>query len=283
MKKYLLFLAVCGQCSAGFNDFYAGANVGGERAMANGNTLNSLGLIDVFENTSVVENRASSDGHNHTATGACYAGYGTSCYCLFFGLEGFFNFPRHQIKKENRLESSLDFVNESKSVHIRQTLEHCLEVTSRPVEFGLDFKTGYLLTPYALLYGRVGAAFNRFSLASHSAVHYEDETSGLVTPPELPSTAVAERFCLRKGKGVTGLRLGFGLELQFCQNFGVTLDYIYTDYGDFCVKGEHDTTIRGKTLPGGLKVDANAHVRNNAVLLGLSYRFCLSSLLRWCW
>lgn len=281
MKKLIaIALLLCGHCQANYNGFYAGLKVGGERAIANGHTSNFLGLIDIFDNTTTISNRGETDGHNDIVIGNFYAGYGFTCYGVFLGLEGFVNFPRHEIRKNNVLESTLDFADESESVHIHQILDHCFKVTSRCVEYGVDFKPGFLITPCTLLYGRVGAAFNSFAICSRSELLYEDDSKGLVEPP---SVSVMERFLSNKQHSMTGLRLGVGAELQVYENFGITLDYVFTEYGSVCIEGQHDTTIRGKTLPDGLNVNSQAHLRNNAVLIGVSYRFCLSSLLGWCW
>lgn len=277
MRKriFLTLVVLSGYCHGEFRGFYAGINGGGQITTAKGHAKSSYGFIDLFPNTTAHAIRESLAAYEQTWAGSVYLGYGQTCYCVFGSIEGFIKFPHYHIRQERAIDYKLKYDNGADFAHIREDLKQRLTATTRTVEAGIDFKPGYLLTPCTLFYGRVGAAFNRFTLKSDSLARYEDNSNGFATPS---SATAKDRLCLSRSKRVTGLRLGVGFEHQICENFGITLDYIYTYYDHMSLQGQKETNERDRILNNGLSACSKVCFRNNAVLLGISYRFCLSSL-----
>ena len=85
---------------------------------------------------------------------------------------------------------------------------------------------------------------------------------------------------ISNSKSVVGLRLGAGAEQRFSQNFAVTLDYIYTNYGSVDVSGTSDVNYININCPGdlcvypdGLNVSDEVKVTRNVWMLGMNYYF----------
>lgn len=284
-KAIVLFALLFWECHGEtFDGFYFGANGGGKIALSQGYVRSSLGFFDLFPNITTHTIQEPCDTHHQSYFGSVYTGYGLSFCGLFAGIEGFINFPKHELIRQRFLDYRLNFGSEEEDfVRIRENLNQTLIATSRAVECGIDFKSGFLLTDYTLFYGRVGAGFNRFNFKSTSEAVYEDTSRGYVLPPELPSVSVTDPLFVHHYKEVTALRLGIGIEHLITQNWSLTLDYIYTYYGEVTLEGQRDTTVRDRTLQNGLKINAATHLRSNAILFGFCTRFCLSSLWYRCW
>ncbi len=123
--------------------------------------------------------------------------------------------------------------------------------------FNADILPGFLLSPHALLYGRIGLAVNQIKLNTTSS-----STSPTLTP-SLSSTKKATK---------AGLRLGFGLERWISSHIFLRLDYIYTFFGRMNI--EKSATIgSGVTNAVTLVSRARAMIRNQELMLGLIYRF----------
>lgn len=285
MKNWIVLLGLtasllAGKCEAqGFRGFYAGLNGGGQITTARGCINNNYGFINLYNDVDKHVQKEDIDIYRAKGFGSFYLGYGQTCSCFFAGVEGFINFPKHQVNKKRYSDFNEVYESQIEYVNFHENLDYRQRASSRSIEYGIDFKPGVLLGPCTLLYGRVGAAFNRFNFKSKSIAGYSDESIG----HNLSPISVEETLCAHRYKQKTGLRLGVGFEQLVWGNFGITLDYIYTYYGNICLSGSQDTTVRDRTVEKGLAVSSDLRLRNHAVLLGISYRFCFSSLTKCFW
>ena len=138
------------------------------------------------------------------------------------------------------------------------------QVTIGPWSYGLDFRPGLLFSPSTLLYGRVG--FN----CAHRKLDSDLENYGARSgsqPWTLPLvTSDSKRGCF--------LRLGGGIEQYLGEHLALRVDYIYTNYRTLSIEG---STLSTTVLSSGTvsaTEDKELHLKNHALLVGLSYYFC---------
>lgn len=269
MKNVIVaLLLLTGHLSA-FHGFYAGFNVGGQINIAQGKNRNNVSFLNLFQTEIyTISNRSSFSQNSGSFVGSLYAGYGFECFREFVGVEGFVNFSSYDLKKKISTKSSLDFHSSTSTAFalIAENLEHEIHIQSRIPEYGIDFKPGVTIFDCALLYLRVGAAFNRLKISSGARASYSDESSLVAEPAHtvqfLPS---------KNSRSVAGLRLGLGMEYIIYYNLGFTLDYIFTNFGHLTAHGKQDTITPYGVIPGGLQVRTQVNVTKHAVVIGLNY------------
>ncbi len=137
----------------------------------------------------------------------------------------------------------------------------------RGSELDLDFKPGILLDENFLIYVRVGAAFNELEIQSSSAWSLHDEL-GFDHPSASDHSS--------ESNNVTGLRLGAGLEYLITEEIGVSIDYVYTDYGDIKTSTsgfDKMTSTDGyeSSISGNAK--SKIEVVTNTLMAGVTYHF----------
>jgi opacity protein-like surface antigen len=133
-------------------------------------------------------------------------------------------------------------------------------VKLNPVEFGVDLRPGWLVSPDTLLYGRVGVAINRVRLQSASL--------GVLSIPGYPIIA-GTLLAPSSSKNIAGLRLGMGVEKHISPHLSLRADYIFTYYG----KIHADQSFSIPSLPLAFTNNADVKLMNHSVMLGLSYYF----------
>lgn len=139
-------------------------------------------------------------------------------------------------------------------------------------EFGVDFRPGYLVAPNTLLYGRIGAAFNKISLTTNNTYVVAGSKEGE------GSYSYTSTLPVTNTKNALGLRLGLGAEHYLGNNFALTFDYIYTYYGKVTASNTGNTTGADDTgsaviTTGGFTGQSSTKVSTQAAMLGIKYYF----------
>lgn len=178
-------------------------------------------------------------------TADLFVGYGQSFDIFYAGLEG-----GGDVSDLHKDTDTVIVENNIGQTIVTQTTR----IKTNDFEGFIEGRLGVHLTPMSLLYGRIGAAFNRLKL----------ETVHDVSGYEIGVPYYGEGGSRRKS--VTGLRTGGGFEQCLSSNWSVRADYIYTDYG----------SIRAKevgVLPNVLRLTdrTKVNVSSHALLVNVVY------------
>lgn len=251
-----------------FNGIYAGVSVGGSF---------TSGSVAIFANSLVNSNSnfqnpysGSSNLSKDALKGALFAGYGHSWDAFYLGAEVFGDLSQYAMKHFGRERF---FQIQPPAVPILQDLNTLADSNAdlHSGEFGADLRSGILLSPTTLIYGRIGVTFNRLSLDSSTATFIQFfPGTGFV--PEIIS--LKSDFSASEKR--SALRLGGGIEQHLNSHFAVRADYIYTDYGKINTSGMTIMDVNSPNLGPthiALVNQVNLHVRNNTAMLGLVYYF----------
>jgi opacity protein-like surface antigen len=246
-----------------FSGFYAGVRVGGLSTDAKIQNDSSATFVNQYDS----DNRLSSSGSNNlwnaSVAGDAFFGYGQFVQHSNFYLGG---------------EAYVEYGNPSATMNMSayhqqpnddadtETLNTRTEASLGHVGFGVDFRPGYLIDANTLVYGRIGAAFNRETVNSQDVFSFNDLQGEVVTNNVLDAS---------KTRDTVGLRLGLGAEHRISRNLSATVDYIYTDYGRVNASGVGDihTTVDGspETVTGGFINNATGTLATQTLMLGLKY------------
>lgn len=260
-----------------FCGFYTGGSVGGSFTTSHVVLLRDIrtfvsiqdGLYTVStpNNVSVEQPQRK----NNVAT-MLYTGYGYAFQDFYLSVEAFLTYSNYKVKSMmtssngiNLLEPEFNDISLIGSSSSSTTIYTKL----RRFEPGIDFRPGIFLSSCALLYGRVGIAYNKVSLTSKM----NDSTNIVgIGPLELQFSAVNAFDAFHKNKNIVALRLGIGFEQNICDNVNIRVDYIHTRYRGITT-GKRTQTINNIT---GLTLTQNSSsilksFSNNSVMLGISY------------
>ncbi len=211
----------------------------------------------LFNNFTMV---ASSPPHltNKGFEGGLFLGYGRQWRRLFLATEIFGEgYARHSLKS-TVLSSFTNISNGNE-----QTLSLKTQLSVKPVQGGIDLRSGLFLTPFTLLYGRVGTSIA--SIKAHSQANFQGD---------LPEFSQFWNFTDKHSKQSTRatLRLGAGFEQALSDRLHLRLDYCFTDYGRIKLKGS-TSSLSALLTPVFLNDFSSQHLFNHSVLLGLCYYF----------
>lgn len=253
MKKiYLISAFLCSsQMAMAFEGFFIGLEVGpscitGNQQGFSSATYHNRGLVPIDLDQSL----------NHSSLqGAVFVGYGLSRHSLYLSLEAFADF--------NNIEmgglGSGGFFDGFPEVHDTTTHSH---FRAKTIQYGIDLRPGFNLTPCTLLYGRVGFGIARYSLDSASSF-------ALVDGSDIGTILLDQS----RRRSSSTLRLGAGLELLLNSHVTLQADYIYTNFNRIKVFG----TAAGTTDLGSSLTLTNltqlAHLQEHAFMLGFNYYF----------
>ncbi len=259
-------LSAYAQANDGFDGFYVGGSLGGTSTNVNQDKIVESdydALPNGFDNFFEHEAGPISLKTDTSFKGALYAGYGQCWDYWYLGAEIFVDLAHYK----NRNAVEVDETVGEPAVIFADEFQADTHTKLNNFQFGIDLRSGILLTPTSMLYGRVGVAFSDLDLNSNAVF-----AGNSATIPE----NFAILFPLSTSKDVTALRLGGGLEQHMSPNLNVRLDYIYTYYGRASVTGV-TTQVLPQTGedPGAdivtLNSSTNVKIFNNTVMLGLTY------------
>ncbi len=269
IKSLVLLMLICLNSAYAFQGFYMGANSGIQLNLANGHNKNSISYFNLFlDEADTTSNTQWLDQNEATITGSLFAGYGLNFCWAYVGAEGFVNFSQFHLKSKNDISGALNFIdrtNPDEFAIVEKALNTKIRTKCRIAEYGIDLKPGFSFYNCALIYGRIGVAFNQFETKLKARGSYSDESS--FEPP----ASVSQFLPLHEQKHVAALRLGFGAEYLFYYCMGLTMDYIYTNYNDLCIHGSQNTITPYGTAIDGLKINSETSLKKHTVTIGLTY------------
>lgn len=237
-----------------FRGFYSSLSAGGVQTAAKIDTATSA-LVTVGVAESFATPLTSRDWNN-SGTGALTLGYG-DFIANNFHLAGeiFVN-----VARRHNSQNISSLVTEGADALALGTIT---SAKLRNWEYGVDLKPGYLYNPCSMVYARVGAAFNRLTVDSASALN------------NVAGGAQADSFVsFSDDRSRAGLRLGLGLEHAMTPNLSFIADYIYTHYGRVSANGAADAfSPGGATVALGLQDTASARLHSQSATIGLKYYF----------
>lgn len=202
----LLFLLgdVCASQSSVFSGGYGGAGLGGVLGQFKTETTTSL-LYPSSAFFAGNQNNANNLGTNVIAN--LFLGYLYPIKRVYIGPEVYVSFGSPSISSSQEAHAQLP--TEYLSTHTAAQL--------RTTEVGIDLRLGTNLASDSLVYGLVGAAFNKLSADSLSTI----------SRPAIPLVTSVDSSL---SEAVTGLRLGGGLEQKITGHIHLRASYVYTHY-----------------------------------------------------
>jgi len=256
----------------GFQDgIYNSLLLGGRFGHANWNgtsTFSSafdfLGSQSIFE-TSIPRGRQ----NQNNFAGSFLLGYQLVRSNLYLGAEIGGTFAKDYHFKQN--SSSTTTINDSSDSQVLTgTSMTQSTLTLNGSEFDIDIKPGLLVKPNFLMYGLVGAAFNSFKL-TNSGVW---TAQGTIAPNtyEIQFSGNSQNTI-----NTVGTRLGVGAEYLVTKYLGLSLNYVYTNYGSATghVSAGDEANQASSTNPNFLHAngsnDPAIAVSTQAVFAGLTY------------
>jgi len=260
-----------------FDGFYEGISGGIVSTHADFDTNASAKVQRVvFDIIETHHNIMQVDGHQDQAIGRIHIGYGRTLNSSFYaGVElGVSSANRRVSGRASAPYNGID-PEEGPSITVR-TFDTHITAEAANGEFTLDFKPGVLLNDHALLYGRVGAAFNRITMDSTTAFFLKESSS----EEEDPRTETAVQASTHDTCSETALRLGVGLAYLVSQHVVLNLDYTYTDYGRLRGSAKKETVTKTiqymeppppTVFPDGYMAHTSARLKQQTVMLGVDY------------
>jgi opacity protein-like surface antigen len=233
-----------------FNGFYAGIGGGatfGDTTLQFTNFLNRPGRNNTF-----LTNKNSAFSNN--GLGVAFIGYGHAFQSFYLGGEvggSLSNGARtttHSLAQQEVGFPTPFIVSNVSNMHLKD------------YEFTVDARPGFLVTASTLVYGRIGAAFNRINLNSASQFQFSTATSAKIAL--LPYNV---------SHSETGLRLGVGFEKMFTRHLSLRGDYIFTDYGKLNGRGIVPFPFLGPQVT--FSNTTRLKLQTHTVLASLSYYF----------
>lgn len=233
---------------------YFGGAIGGgdlETTQHGGVVGQDPGFSNFYQSSNVL-----SQLYNNQFQGMLFLGYGQPCGRLYLGGEIFAQAATHTV-----MDAQGRALYEDAAFNIRYETSYDTSARSSTWQYGFDFRPGALLTPFTLLYGRVGVSAAEIKADSHALL------SGISYAPHL-SFSLPDDVSAKQWKAA--FRLGLGIEHLLTSKLYLRADYIFTNYGFI----SFDSTATGVDSNGNaisLSNTLTSHLRNNAIVLGLSY------------
>lgn len=259
-----------------FDGFYAGAKAGISSTFANVDSATNANFITTVASVPGFENMKNGThtilGHIFGA-GSINLGYGRQLTNsqIYLGAELSGNAASRELSVPVTATESSGIIGTLDTF----TLATQTRARLNTLELAIDFKPGVVVNPATLIYGRIGAAFNRMQTTSNSTLSSRD-VIGFGFPP----IAATNNLYIQNQKNVAGLRLGVGGEHFLTNNMTVSAEYLFTWYGSASgLSGAANVTntfpLIGAptTTPNGLTNTTSATMYSQAVMIGLNYFF----------
>jgi opacity protein-like surface antigen len=260
-------------CNSLFEGFYVG--VAGGLATNHSHTKTTSSADYVIQESGFLPSLtlgSSDDLYDKGGFGEVFLGYGNVTGNIYYGGRFGVNFsessPEGSVYARNDIPFSGDHIQSS-------FLKNDIKSEFRHVEYTFDFKFGVIFCQTSMLYGVVGAAFNKHELEGTSVFDYDNGfTVGVTTI----SDGFSQINATRK-ENTTGLRLGMGLEHFISPYVSIQAAYVYTQYDTLSKSKEDDygvdvtvlnvTTVEQHSHSASFKTDDHKHF----ISLGLAFYF----------
>lgn len=240
MKQFswlaLLFLSAIARSAYGsennhkvaFKDgFYGALAFGVNWGNAQWSGLNSISLVDDIHNTNAVFKSWTPHGKRHTSAkgiGSASLGYQLVDARLYLGLQIGYTLrdQQHFGLNDRRAFNQLATLGLPPLSTISGTSLIKTKASLSRNEINIDLKPGILILKNLVFYARAGVAFTRLKITNSGAWTEVAGENGI----ELETAASSY-----KNKGTVGFRVGGGTEYLITKYLGISLDYIYSNYG----------------------------------------------------
>jgi opacity protein-like surface antigen len=246
-----------------FEGMYVGAAIGPATNMASqsSNTLARFDAqMDPGDQLALVSH---GDFYHVRPWGEVYTGWGMRfCNWLYLGGRFGVNFSSFHVNGPTS-QSNLVILEPTTPPDFTITLSDAAHTKTWSVEYTLDFKPGIVWCDQTMLFGIIGAAFNRATLNGDSRFVYAN-AEGLTTNSTLR---------VRGRETSAGLRGGIGLEQMLTYCISLNISYVYTSYWSLEAKGRGDTQTQLGVLADGHNSRFTSRARRQVTSIGLSYYF----------
>jgi outer membrane immunogenic protein len=197
---------------ANYNGFYIGIGGGGVIAENNAQSTTILNAPDFQSRFTLPSNWNASA---KSGLGAAFLGYGHAFQRLYLGGEVI-----GSIRGDTNSQRDTNYIISPRNTPLPQDFANTTRIHLNNFEVALDARPGFLLTPSTLIYGKIGAAFNKIHINSFSKFQAAaiDPGSTVTLPYNI-------------SRSDTGLRLGVGLEERITAHLSLRGEYLFTDYG----------------------------------------------------
>lgn len=165
-------------------------------------------------------------------------GYGLRFHHVYLAAQAFISEADHQGMETTTFSDASGDNNLANTVTLKQN----------GTSFGIDVTPGLLLTQNTLLFLRIGGVTNDTQLTSTTS------SAGFATP-----------MVLNTYRELNGLRLGFGLQQLITRKVGITLNYLYTNFGQITLSGSR--TAAGATQSASTRLS----LHNAMFTIGVIY------------
>lgn len=244
-----------------FSGFYVGVSGGIHTSMSDVSLNTSAKMQDSESLDQSVRDSLNADIYELKPTGDIFIGYGWQGCGLYFGLKAGVNFTNFDLSATSTAQNdNQDFGNTFISV-----LDDKVKGEMRTAEFYVDLKPGIVICRDTLLFGIVGAGWNKGHVKGHSTYSLTD-TSG-------PTTYTAS-LSPGDSKDRWSWRVGIGLEKKLSRCLSLQLNYLYSSYQSISENATGPSyEYNGTEIANGHVVHFKADNRRQATSIGLAYYF----------
>ena len=218
--------------------FYSALSIGADWGYANWSGVNTISLVDDINDTNGIFESLKPHGQKHVGAkviGSIGLGYQVVDARLYLGSQisytvrgkHHFNLDNLNIFNMRSTEGLPPFSTVTGSSHILS------KVSLIHHEFDVDLKPGVLISKNLVVYARAGAAFTRLKVKSSGKWTELDSENAL----KLQTSDFSHN-----SKVKMGFRVGAGIEYLFLQHLGLSLDYIYSNFGKIKTSVEAQTS-----------------------------------------
>jgi opacity protein-like surface antigen len=266
----------------GFDGFFIGLSGGLASTNANIHAFSPTTYTDGFDFfTNTLNLDTKSKITQNRGIIAATLGYSWLCDKLYLGVElGGSYSPNH-------LNESFDSGSNYNDLGLIQvpaifssTLNLDAKAKLRKWEWTADFTPGVVPCDGLLVFGRIGVAWNQLHLDTNTVFNYVDNLFDFNGSPFTTNNNVTIPLALSQKKNRSALRLGVGIAHYISDNFVLSANYIYTDYGKVCVTDSTSipiivdvVSVGPTTVLGSLPSTTNVHVWRQSITIGLNYYF----------
>ncbi len=273
-----LFVTSCFSLSA-FAEFESGyygtLSLGANWGHADWDGVSSLDAVnDTGDALSIFESWTPSGATSDDAKfmGNVGLGYQLVDGPLYLGAQISGTFSDERNFNENETHHYLVTAEERQKASIDGTSSTQTHVALGDSELDIDLKPGYIFGDNFLVYARIGVAFTQLDM--NSSGEWTAIGTTYANPPNQPPIIIINTNQASDSnatsKDVAGFRVGLGAEYLLSEHIGISLDYIFTDYGDISmtISGQESDPFSGNHVAGvhSPSVDVTTH----AVLLGIT-------------
>ncbi len=304
----IVMLLSCGSLSANlksfffdgcgyFDGFYVGAagGVASNHAKTEFDTASNIIFVQdllpmglgSFSSDIDVVNKSDNDIYEIRPWGEVFVGWGKQCSCFYLGGRFGINFSNFDLKTESSAMSDVDvdvivttggdpILDLTIDFDTTALLDDHLKTEMRTVEYTLDFKPGIVFCDRTMVFGIIGAAFNRAHLRGHSKF----DLAGTFVEITGQGVQIDESFSefneiwVDKKKTSAGFRGGLGIEYMLNRCLGIQLSYVYTQYWSLSESDEFTFADEGPPLIEFIhEASFSTKTRKQVTSIGIAYHF----------